>query len=327
MSVTWPVSKQDIELAHERIREHIIHTPVLTNESLDELCGCRLFFKCENLQKVSAFKARGAMNAILSLSKEQLKSGVATHSSGNHAQALARAAKIVKTKSFIVMPRTALEIKKKGVLDLGGEIFECEPTLEARERKLEEIVRRTGATEIHPFNNYQVITGQATSAKEFFNEISDLDVIIAPVGGGGLLSGTSLSAAYFSPNTVVLGAEPEGSDDAYRSLQSGKIEQAQSDTIADGLLTTLGDKTFPIIQEHVTKIITVTEREIIAGMKMIWQHLKIMVEPSSSVVIAAVMKEPELFSNKRIGLILSGGNIDLERAMNLFDSLHDGVRA
>jgi len=253
------ITKITIDEAHARIKPFIHRTPVLTCASIDELAGCNVFFKCENFQKIGAFKARGAMNAALSLSPEMLKKGLATHSSGNHAQALARAAKILGVKSYIVMPRTAPDIKKKGVRAFGGEIFECEPTLAARESTLLEVIQKTGATEIHPFNNYQVIAGQATAAKELFEEAPKLDYIIAPVGGGGLLSGTALATKLFSPSTQVIGGEPAGSDDAYRSLKSGKIEQAQSQSIADGLLTTVGDKTFPIMKDLVKEIITVTD--------------------------------------------------------------------
>jgi threonine dehydratase len=312
------ITQETIQEAHERIKPYIHHTPVLTSESLDDIAGCRLFFKCENFQKVGAFKARGAMNAALSLTEEELKKGLATHSSGNHAQALARAAKILGVKSYIVMPRTAPEIKKRGVRGYGGEIFECEPTLAARESMLAEVIKKTGATEIHPFNNYEVIAGQATAAKELIEASSPLDFIIAPVGGGGLLSGTALAAKYFSPKTIVIAGEPAGSDDTYRSLQSGKIEQAQSNTIADGLLTSLGDKTFPIILENVKEIITVTDEEIIAAMRLIWERLKIIVETSCAVPFAAVLKSKEKFLGKRVGIILSGGNVDLERVGKLF---------
>lgn len=313
------ITRETIQQAHERIKPYIHHTPVLTSESLDDIAGCRLFFKCENFQKVGAFKARGAMNAALSLTEEELKKGLATHSSGNHAQALARAAKILGVKSYIVMPRTAPEIKKRGVRGYGGEIFECEPTLAARESTLAEVIKKTEATEIHPFNNYEVMTGQATAAKELIEASSPLDFIIAPVGGGGLLSGTALAAKYFSPKTIVIAGEPAGSDDAYRSLQSGKIEPAQSNTIADGLLTSLGDKTFPIILENVKEVITVTDEEIIAAMRLIWERLKIIVETSCAVPFAAVLKNKQKFLGKRVGIILSGGNVDLERVGKLFD--------
>ena len=312
------ITKASIEGAHERIKSFIHRTSVLTNESIDEIAGCHIFFKCENFQKIGAFKARGAMNAALSLSPELLKKGLAIHSSGNHAQALARAAKILGVKSYIVMPRTAPDIKKKGVRSFGGEIFECEPTIASRESTLAEVVKKTGATEIHPYNNYEVITGQATAAKELFEEAPPLDYILTPVGGGGLLSGTALAAKYFSPSTQVIAGEPAGSDDAYRSLISGHIESPQSNSIADGLLSSLGDKTFPLIQQYVKEIITVTDPEIIAAMKLIWQEMKIIIEPSCAVPFAAVLKSKEKFSGKNVGIILSGGNVDLEKTMKLF---------
>lgn len=315
------ITQQAITEAHNRIKPFIHQTPVLTSTSIDEIAGSILFFKAENFQKVGAFKSRGAMNAVLSLSREQRARGVATHSSGNHAQALARAAKIMGTKAYIVMPRTAPQIKKQGVLGYGGEIFECEPNLKSREETLLRVVEEKGAHVIHPFNNYEVIAGQATAAKEFFEEINYLNYIIAPVGGGGLISGTGLAAKYFSPQTMVIGAEPEGADDAYRSLESGMIEQSQADTVADGLLTTLGTKTFPIIKETVKKIITVSDVEIISAMRIIWERLKIIVEPSAAVSFAAVLKEKERFKNKNVGIILSGGNVDLVRASKLFASI------
>lgn len=309
--------KQTITEAHERIKPYVSHTPVMTSRSINERAGCQVFFKCENFQKVGAFKSRGAMNAALLLSPQERLKGIATHSSGNHAQAMARAAKILGTKSYIVMPRTAPEIKKRGVKGYGGEIFECEPTLQAREATLAQVVERTGATEIHPFNNYDVIAGQATAAKELFEEVGQLDVIMVPVGGGGLLSGTGLAAKYFSPRTVVIAGEPAGSDDAYRSLKSGKIEEAQSNTIADGLLTSLGDKTFPIIQETVQEIITVSDDEIVDALRLVWERMKIIIEPSCAVPLAALLKEKTRFAGKRVGIILSGGNVDLERVLKL----------
>lgn len=216
------ITKESISEAHERIQPYIERTPVLTSASLNELAGCQLYFKCENFQKVGAFKARGATNAALKLSKEERAKGLATHSSGNHAQAIARAGKMLGVKSYIVMPRTAPEIKKRGVRGYGGEIFECEPTLQAREETLAKVIAKTGASEIHPFNNYDVVEGQATCAKELFEQAGGLDIVVAPVGGGGLLSGTALAAKFFSPSTVVIAGEPAGSDDAYRSMQSGK---------------------------------------------------------------------------------------------------------
>lgn len=312
------ISKENIEVAHDRIKNYIYHTPVITSEQIDSLLGCSLFFKCENFQRVGAFKARGAMNALLQLSEAERQRGVATHSSGNHAQALARAAQLLQVPAYIVMPANAPQIKKKGVLSYGGIITECEPTLQAREKTLAEVVQQTGAFEIHPFNNYEVIAGQATAAKELLEDIEDLDYIIAPVGGGGLLSGTALSAKYFSAKTKVIAAEPAGADDTYRSMKSGKREISQAQSIADGLLTSLGDKTFPIIQEHVQEVITVSDEEIIMAMRLIWEKLKVIVEPSGAVPLAVVLKQPSLFINKRIGIIISGGNVDFENALSLF---------
>lgn len=312
-------TRESIVAAHERIKSYIHHTPVMTCASIDEMAGCHLFFKCENFQKVGAFKARGAMNAALKLSPGQRAKGVATHSSGNHAQALARAAKILGIKSYIVMPRTAPEIKKQGVRGYGGKIFECEPTLEARESTLADVVKKTGATEIHPFNNYDVMEGQATCAKELFEEVPGLDFIIAPVGGGGLLSGTALAAKYFSPSTSVIAGEPEMANDAYRSMKSGIIEAALPPvSIADGLLTSLGDKTFPIIQGHVKEIITVTEEEIIAAMRIVWERMKIIIETSCAVPFAAVLKSKGNFAGKKVGIIFTGGNVDLNKVGKLF---------
>lgn len=314
-------TQDDLLQTHERIKSYIHQTSVMTSASIDAIAGCQIFFKCENFQKIGAFKARGAMNAVLSLPPEERAKGVATHSSGNHAQALARAAKIMGVESYIVMPRTAPEIKKKGVRAFGGIITECEPNLEARESTLAKVIAETGATEIHPFNNYDVIAGQGTAAIELFDTAGDLDFILTPVGGGGLLCGTLLAAKYFSPKTKVIAGEPAGADDTYRSLQSGKIEPSQADTIADGLLTSLGDKTFPIIKEMVTEVITVTDEEIITAMRLIWERVKIIVEPSCAVPFAAVLKEKEKFAGKRVGIILSGGNVDMERAFKLFDSI------
>ena len=315
------INAQTITEAHERIKPFIQRTPILTSFAINEQAGCELYFKCENLQHIGAFKARGAMNAILQLSPEECAKGVATHSSGNHAQALARAAKMMNTRAYIVMPRTAPEIKKRGVRSFGGEIFECEPTLEARETTLKGVIEKTGAAEIHPFNNYNVIIGQATAAKEFFEDIKP-DYLLVPVGGGGLLSGTALATKYFSPQTQVIAGEPAGADDTFRSIKSGKIEPSQSNTIADGLLTTLGDKTFPIIHEFVKEVITVTDEEIVATMRLVWEQLKVIVEPSGVVPFAAVLKAKEKFTGKKVGVIFSGGNVDLERAQKLFSGIY-----
>jgi threonine dehydratase len=313
------IIKETIEHAHDRIRPYIHRTAVMRSSGINEMAGCDIFFKCENFQKIGAFKARGAMNAALCLTPEELKKGLATHSSGNHAQALARAAKLLGVPSFIVMPSNAPEVKKRGVRGFDGEIIECEPTLQAREATLAQVIARTGATEIHPFNNYEVIAGQATAAKELIEDAGvHLDIIMAPVGGGGLLSGTLLAANYFSSQTRVIAGEPEGADDTYRSLQSGKIEVSQAGSVADGLLTSLGDKTFPIIRDYVEEVITVSDREIVSAMRLIWEKMKIIIEPSCSVPLAALLKHKEKFAGKTVGIILSGGNVDLERACKLF---------
>jgi threonine dehydratase len=303
-----------LERAHTRIKPYIHQTPVLSSQRLNALAGASLYFKCENLQKVGAFKMRGASNAVFSLAEEERAKGVATHSSGNHAQALALAARLAGIKAYIVMPENSPKVKVAAVKGYGAEIIFCKPTLQAREDTLEEVVARTGAVFIHPYNNYPVIAGQATAAMELFEQAEvALDVLIAPVGGGGLLSGSALAARYFSPSTTVIAAEPAGADDAWQSLQAGKlIPQAGPHTIADGLRTSLGDKTFPIIQEHVKEIIRVTDSEIVEAMRLIWERMKLVVEPSAAVPLAAIMQSKERWAGKQIGLILSGGNVDLE---------------
>lgn len=305
-------SLTDIKEVHERIKPFIHQTPVLTSTSINELTGCEIFFKCENFQKIGAFKARGGMNAVLSLSKAEQEKGITTHSSGNHAQAIALAAKTVGTKAYIVMPSNAPIIKKNGVKALDGEIIECEPTLEARESTVQQVIDRTGATFVHPFNNYDVIAGQATATVELIAEIPNLQVIMAPVGGGGLLSGTALAAHYLLPDAEVIAGEPEGAADAILSFKSGKIEKAPYiKTIADGLMTNLGDKTLEIIRMYVKDIIVVSDEEIIAAMRLIWERLKIVIEPSCAVPFAALLKQKERFKGKKVGIILTGGNVDL----------------
>lgn len=308
------ITKQNIEDAHKRIKPFIHKTPVLTSKTLDSISGAALFFKCENLQKIGAFKIRGGMNAVLSLSDEKRTKGIATHSSGNHAQAIALAAREVGTKAFIVMPNSSPQVKVDAVRGYGAEIFFCEPNQQAREQLLQEIVDKTGAEFIHPYNNYDVISGQATCAKELIEEIPSLDFILTPVGGGGLLSGTLLSARYFSPSTVVYAGEPEGAADAVLSIKNNKIEKAPFvKTIADGLLTTLGDKTFHIINQFVKDILTVSDDEIIAAMRLVYERMKLVVEPSGVVPLAAVLKNKELFAGKRVGIIFSGGNVELKK--------------
>lgn len=308
------ISKQDLIDARERIKNQIKRTPIFTSSSINSILGCNLFFKCENFQKVGAFKFRGASNAVLSLEEKELKRGVATHSSGNHAAALALAAKMKNVPAYIVMPRTAPEIKKKAVEGYGAKIIFCEPTLKAREESLNKIIEETHATFIHPYDNYNVIAGQSTAAQEIFDELHDLDFIITPVGGGGLLSGTSLSTKYFSPKTKVIGAEPKNADDAFRSFNEKKIcPSINPQTICDGLLTQLSEKTFEIISENVSEIITAKEESIIEAMKLIWERIKIIVEPSSAVTLAIILENKEKFSQKNIALILSGGNVDLTK--------------
>lgn len=306
------ITKQHIEAAHERIKPFIHQTPVFTSKTLNNISGAELFFKCENLQKIGAFKIRGGMNAVLSLPEESRKKGIATHSSGNHAQAIAFAAREVGTKAFIVMPENSPKVKVDAVRGYGADIFFCEPNQQAREKRLNEVVEKTGAEFIHPYNDYRVITGQATCAKELIEEIPSLDIIIAPVGGGGLLSGTLLSAHYFSPATLVYAGEPEGAADAVLSIKNGRIEKAPYvKTIADGLLTTLGDKTFPIISKYVKEIFTVTDEEIITAMRLVYERMKLVVEPSGVVPLAAVLKNSDVFKEKKVGIILSGGNVEL----------------
>ncbi|REA62778.1 threonine/serine dehydratase [Dyadobacter luteus] len=313
--MTHAPNRENIQQAHELIAPFIHRTPIMTSSALNAISGAELYFKCENLQKIGAFKARGALNAVLSLPGQDRVNGIATHSSGNHAQAIAWAAAKVGTKAFIVMPDNSPLVKIKAVEGYGAEITFCKNTPEERESTVLQIVERTGATFIHPFNNYEVITGQATVAKELIEDSDPaLDVIVAPVGGGGLLSGTALSARYFSPGTKVYAAEPEGAADAVLSFRNGRIEKAPYvNTIADGLLTYLGDKTFPIIHGHVADVLTVSDQEIIDAMRLLWERMKLVVEPSGAVSLAMVLKNKALFEGKRIGIVISGGNVDLGR--------------
>ncbi len=313
------ITKEHIEQAHEKICAFIHRTPVLSSATFNELTETEIYFKCENFQKIGAFKIRGAMNAVLSLEPEQLKNGIATHSSGNHAQAIAYAARQAGAKAYIVMPDNSPKVKVDAVKGYGAEITFCEATQQAREETLKQIVERTGAEFIHPYNDYRVITGQATSCKELIEDFPHLDYVIAPVGGGGLLSGTLLSVHFFSPQTKVYAAEPEGAADAFLSVKHNKIEKAAYvKTIADGLLTMLGDKTFPIIKEYVTDILTVSDNEIIDAMKLIYERMKMVIEPSAAVGFAVLRKNNELFRGKKVGIILSGGNVDLTKLTDWF---------
>jgi threonine dehydratase len=306
---------KDIESAHIRIRDYIHRTPVMTSESINHLLKSDLFFKCENFQKAGAFKYRGAINAVLSLTDEEAQKGVATHSSGNHAAALALAALKREIKCFVVMPGNVKKPKLNAVKEYKANITFCEATLESRESTLGEVVQKTGAIFIHPYNNMQVICGQGTAAKELLEEREKLECILTPVGGGGLLSGTAISAKAINPLIKVYGCEPRQADDAFRSFHSGILMPSENPaTIADGLLTSLGPMTFEIIRHNVDDIITVSEQSIVEAMQMIWQRMKIIVEPSSAVALAAVIENPEYFRGKKTGIILSGGNVDL---MNL----------
>ncbi len=303
-----------IKEAHNRIKPFIHRTPVLTCTAINQICGAELFFKCENFQKVGAFKIRGATNTVFSLTDKELTNGVATHSSGNHAAALALAARNRGTKAYVVMPENSPQIKKKAVKGYGAEIIICKPTLQAREDTLNEVVQKTGATFVHPYNDHRVICGQGTAALELCEEIADLDVVMAPVGGGGLLSGTAISVAAVAPNTQIIAAEPEKADDAYRSFKSGKlIPLDHTNTIADGLRTSLGDLTFAIIKKYVHDIITVSEEGIVEAMRCIWERMKIIVEPSAAVPLATLLTKQISLPGKRIGIILSGGNVELSR--------------
>jgi len=304
--------KEELLNAHKRILPYIHQTPVLTSHLLNDLAGAELFFKCENFQKMGAFKMRGAANAILQLSAAQKLKGVVTHSSGNFAQAVALAAKSCGIKAYIVMPKNAPKVKKEAVIGYGGIVIESESTPVAREQKAEEVVNETGATFIHPSNDIPVIIGQGTATMELLNLHPELNFVLAPVGGGGLIAGTALAAHYFGKNCQTIAGEPLKVNDAYRSLKSGVIESNEStNTIADGLRTQLGTNNFPIIQKYVSDIICVSEPEIIEAMKLIWERLKIVVEPSSAVAFAAVLHDKIRFKNKKIGIILSGGNVDL----------------
>ncbi len=306
------MNKETLLQVHERVKPYIHRTPVLTSDLINDMVKAQVYFKCENFQKMGAFKMRGAANAILSLSKEEQSKGVVTHSSGNFAQALSLAAKKIGVKAYIVMPKNAPQVKKNAVKTYEGEIIECDSNPVARENMAVKVQKETGATFIHPSNDDNVIYGQGTAAMELLEDYPELDYIFSPVGGGGLIAGTALAATFFSKGCKVIGGEPKNADDAYRSLLSGKIEFNEDvNTIADGLRTFLGDRNFPIIKKHVERIITVEEEEIIEAMKLIWERMKIVIEPSSAVPFAALLKNKEDYKNKKIGIIVSGGNVDV----------------
>jgi len=306
-------TQADIETAHERIQSFIHRTPVLTSASIDEIAGCTIFFKCENFQKVGAFKMRGAANAVFSMDSTARVKGFATHSSGNHGQAVARAAKLADAPAYIVMPNNSNQVKLDAVAGYGAEVVLCEPNDASRQNTCNEIVERTGVHFIHPFDDYQIIAGQATASKELVDEIPELDSITCPIGGGGLAAGTCLSAKYFSTKTRVIGTEPEAVNDAYLSFQKGEIDPGNPQpTLADGLRTTVGKKTFEIIKENLDRILTVSEEEMIDAMQLVWERMKILIEPSSAVPLAAILKNKPQFENQRVGIIITGGNVDIK---------------
>lgn len=305
--------KKEFIDAHKRILPFIHQTPIHRSHLLEDIAGCRLFFKCENFQRMGAFKMRGALNAIMQLSEAEQSCGVVTHSSGNFAQALSLAAKSLGVKAYVVMPKNAPKIKKQAVQEYGGNIIESDNTLLAREEQAQKIVERIGATFIHPSNDMNVILGQGTVAKEMLELHPGLDYIFSPVGGGGLVAGTILATQHFSTACKVIGGEPRNVDDAFRSLESGKIESnSGGDTIADGLKTQLGTENFPIIHQGIDCIIRVEESEIISAMRLIWERMKLIVEPSAAVPFAALLKDKQAYIGKDVGVILSGGNVDLD---------------
>jgi len=310
--VDW--TREPLILAQRRVRPRIHRTPVLTSTRLNEACGNSLYFKCENFQKTGSFKARGATNALACLLEEKEVPGVCTHSSGNFAAALAWAAGQSGLPATIVMPKNAPRVKMDAVRAYGARIVECEPTLADRERSLTDLVRSTGYAPLHPYDHPWVIAGQATCAMELLEEQPELDWLVAPVGGGGLVAGTALAAHFFSPTTRVIAAEPAGADDAFHSLRLGQVvPQAQPHTIADGLLTSLGQHTFPVLREFVDQVVLVTDEEIVDAMRLLFTRMKIVIEPSGAVALAAVIKSADIFAGTRTGVILSGGNVDPER--------------
>ncbi|NIR30570.1 MAG: pyridoxal-phosphate dependent enzyme [Gammaproteobacteria bacterium] len=308
-----PPTFDDVRRAARRIAPHVHRTPVFTCASLDAAVGARIFFKCENLQKAGAFKFRGACNAVLSLSPEQAARGVATHSSGNHAAALALAARLRGVDAAVVMPHDANRAKRAAVLAYGARIVDCAPTLAGREEVLARVLADTDAVRVHPYDDPRVIAGQGTAALELLAQVPDLDVVIAPVGGGGLIAGTAMAAGGLAPAVTVLGAEPSAVDDAWRSLHAGRLlAQPGAPTVADGLRATLGDLAFPILRARVQDIVRVGEDAIVRAMRLVWERTKLIVEPSAAVVVAALFEEPLRFQGRRVGAILSGGNVDLD---------------
>ena len=322
----WMPTAGDIDIAAARIAPYAHRTPVMTSRSIDTQANAVLFFKCENLQRVGAFKFRGACNAVFSLSDAEAWHGVATHSSGNHAQALALAARLRGIPAHIVMPENAPVIKKRAVAGYGARITFCAPTLAARESTLDAVVAETGAAFIHPYNDERIIAGQATAARELLADVPDLDAIMTPVGGGGLLSGTALAAHYHESSPVVIAAEPEGADDAKRSFEAGYIiPSVHPQTVADGLLTSLGEKTFAVISRHVRDIVTVSDDATIAAMRLVWERMKLVIEPSAAVPLAALLDRSLDLAGRRVGIILSGGNVDMDRLPFQDETSHENT--
>jgi len=312
----YATSIEDVRSAAKRIKGVGHRTPVLTSKTLDQLAGRKLFFKCENFQKVGAFKFRGGWNAVSMLSDGEAEKGVCTHSSGNHAQAVAYSAQKRGIPAYIVMPNNSPDVKLNAVKGYGANVTLCEPTLEARRTTLDGIAKKTGAAVIHPFNNPNVIAGQGTAALELIEEVSELDAVIAPIGGGGLMSGTCITTRSLLPKAKLFGAEPKGADDAYRSLKEGKmLPQENPNTICDGLLTSMGENTWNILKDHLNDIYTVSDDEVIKAMKLIWERMKIIIEPSCATPVAVVMSPEfkQLEGIEKIGIILTGGNIDLSK--------------
>lgn len=309
-----PLKLDELRNAAARIAPLVRRTDVLTSRQLDEWLGCRAFLKCENFQRTGAFKFRGASNAVLSLSDAEAARGVATHSSGNHGAALAEAARLRGIPAYVVMPENAPPVKRAAVIGYGATVHDCRPTLAERETTAARVIAETGATLIHPYDDLRIIAGQSTAALELHEQVPGLQTVLTPVGGGGLAAGTALATHYVAPQCRVVLGEPETVDDAFQSLEAGHIVPAGSTlTIADGLKTSLGERTFPVLREHVERIITVSEAEIVDALRFVWTRLKIVIEPSSAVPVAAVRKEPQLFAGQRVGIILSGGNVDLDQ--------------
>ncbi|SEV91257.1 threonine dehydratase [Cognatiyoonia koreensis] len=303
----------DMLAAHERIKPHIHRTPVLTSSYFNDLSGAELFFKCENFQKAGAFKVRGASNAVFGLSEEDADKGVCTHSSGNHALSLSYAAGRRGIPCNVVMPRTAPQAKKDAVRGYGGTITECEPSTTSREAVFAEVQAATGGNFVHPYNDPRVIAGQGTCSRELMEQTDGLDMVIAPIGGGGMISGTCLTLSNIAPEVKIIAAEPEQADDAYRSFKAGHIIADDApNTIADGLKVPLKDLTWHFVSNHVTDILTASEDEIIAAMKLTWQRMKIVIEASCAVPLATILKNKDTFAGKRVGVIITGGNVDMD---------------